>query len=449
MPVRHVLNTLPTANTAKLPSANTTYNGNGRKSVSENSLDVCLLSYRSNPYSGGQGVYVKYLSRELTRQGHSVDVISGQPYPDLPPNVNLIKLPGLNLFESETIFEDFELSFINNPVELFEWLSVLTGGFPEPFTFGRRLLGFFASNAPNYDVIHDNQSLCYGLKTLIKAGYPVVSTIHHPITIDRKLDLKDAKDYAEWLLIRRWYNFLNMQADVAPELDEIICVSESSRRRAIEDFNVDHRNANVVHNGIDSDQFRPLKNINTKPNRIITTASADVPLKGLKFLLKAIDRLREKYPKIELTVVGELKEDGQTEKLINNLNLAKNVSFHSQISHRKMVELYASAAVAVCPSLYEGFGLPAGEAMACEVPVVSTHGGALPEVLGACGEIVEPGNPEALANGIETFLNHPDYRREQAKKSRRRIEDVFDWEKSARQTSHIYRRAIANADNRR
>lgn len=409
-------------------------------------MDVCLLSYRSNPYSGGQGVYVKYLSRELSRRGHSVDVLSGQPYPDLHDSVNLIKLPGLNLYDREERLGAFEPSFLRNATDLFEWFSVNTGGFPEPYTFGRRVLDYFRRQNPEYDVIHDNQSLSYGLLTLRNAGYPVVTTVHHPITIDRNFDLNEAENTGEELLVRRWYNFLNMQSSVAQSLDEIVCVSESSRRRVVEDFRVDRSRTNVVHNGIDTDHFRPMETPEEHPHRIMTTASADVPIKGLKYLLRAVDSLKPDFPELELAVVGELNEEGPTETLIEELDLGETVDFHTHISHRRLVELYASTRVAVCPSLYEGFGLPAGEAMACGLPLVSTRGGALPEVVGPCGRLVEPGNPEKLAEGIRHFLENPGARRREGRKGRRRMLDLFGWDQAAQQTESIYRRAIARAD---
>jgi glycosyltransferase involved in cell wall biosynthesis len=376
-----------------------------------------------------------------------VDVVSGQPYPDLADGVNLIKLPGLNLYEKESRLDAFEPSFFTNPTALFEWLSVTTGGFPEPYTFGRRVVQFLRERNQSYDVIHDNQSLCYSLLALQEAGYPVVSTIHHPITIDRQFDLAEADDAGERLLVRRWYNFLNMQSRVASSLDEIICVSESSRRDVVSDFGVDRSTTSVVHNGIDSDRFRPRNGDENSSQRLITTASADVPLKGLKYLLRSLDTLRDDYPDLKLDVVGELNEGGATEQLIEELDLDDRITFHTHIPHDRLVELYSRACVAVCPSLYEGFGLPAGEAMACGVPLVSTTGGALPEVVGPCGRLVEPGNPEALTRAIRSYLEKPSDRRKDARWGRKRVQEQFQWDRAARQTETIYRRAIRRANH--
>jgi glycosyltransferase involved in cell wall biosynthesis len=374
-------------------------------------------------------------------------VISGQPYPDLPEDVNLVELPGLNLFEGESRFKAFETSLLANPTDLFEWFSVTTGGFPEPYTFGRRVVQFLREQDPDYDVIHDNQSLSHGLLDLQEAGYPVVSTVHHPITIDRRLDLEETENLGKQMLARRWYNFLNMQSTVASSLDEIICVSESSRRRTVSDFGVDRENTNVIHNGIDTDRFRPTSDSIRKGQRLITTASADVPLKGLKYLIEALDDLREEFPNVKLDVVGELNEGDSTESLIDEMNLHDRITFHTHIPHERLVELYSCANVAVCPSLYEGFGLPAGEAMACEVPLVSTTGGALPEVVGPVGRLVEPGNAQALRRDIRFFLENPSARQEHARRGRRRIQQQFRWDRTARQTETIYRRAIRRANH--
>lgn len=415
--------------------------------ASRDSLNVCLLSYRSNPYSGGQGIYVKYLSRELVKRGHDVDVISGKPYPDLDPDVELIRLPGLNLYEREDRFSAFSPKFFTNHNEFYEWFSVLTGGFPEPYTFGQRVMNHLTSSDKEYDIIHDNQSLCSALMSLHDRGYPIVSTIHHPITVDRKLDLDAASDWGEDLLIRRWYSFLAMQGTVARSLPELICVSESSKHRAVEDFGIDSSQASVVYNGIDTELFRPREDIEENPRRVMTTASADVPLKGLQYLLKAISRLKPDFPELELVVVGEPDSGGETESLVDELGLGDSVQFHSEITHERMVELYGSSALAVSPSLYEGFGLPAGEAMACGVPLVSTSGGALPEVVGDAGIVVPPAKPSALSHAIGNLLLNPKKRNTLGNRGRQRILKTFSWEQAARETESIYRKAIKRANH--
>ncbi|WP_254522306.1 glycosyltransferase family 4 protein [Natrinema caseinilyticum] len=403
-------------------------------------LDVCLLSYRSNPYSGGQGVYVKYLSRALTELGHSVDVISGKPYPDLDDGVGLIRLPGENVVDELDRLGQFELSYLRDPLALYEWLSALTGGFPDPYAFGRRVVDYFEEHQPDYDVVHDNQSLCHGLHTLRERGHPVVATVHHPITVDRDAALAAADDWKERLLIRRWYRFLEMQRNVVQDLPHVLTVSESARRHTVADFGADPDAIRVVHNGIDTDLFEPRDRPRDRP-RVMTTVSADVPLKGARYLLEAFADVREDVD-AELVVVGEFDDGGDCDRLISDLGIGDAIETHSEISYDRMVDLYGTADVAVVPSLYEGFGLPAGEALSCGVPVVATTGGALPEVVGDAGVLVEPGDSAALADAVRELLGDGERRRRLGERGRHRIVEEFDWERAARETVRTYHTAI-------
>jgi glycosyltransferase involved in cell wall biosynthesis len=387
-------------------------------------------------------VYVKYLSRALTSLGHEVTVVSGKPYPELPPGVDLVKLPGENIVDEMDRLRAFELSYLYQPRNLYEWLSVLTGGFPDPYTFGERVVDYLADHGDEFDVIHDNQSLCYGLLDLLDRDLPVVATVHHPITVDRDIDLAHADDRTERLLTRRWYSFLRMQRRVVSDLPHVLAVSEATRDRTIADFGADPDAISVVHNGIDTDLFRPRPDVEEVPRRIMTTVSADVPIKGTRYLLEAFASVRREHPDAELAVVGEFNDGGTVESLIADLGIADAITTHSEISYDRMVELYGSAAIAVVPSLYEGFGLPAAEAMACGVPVVSTTGGALPEVVGDAGRQVTPGNADALATAMLELLEDPAERERLGERARERICDRFDWEVAADATVDTYREAI-------
>ncbi|QLK24883.1 glycosyltransferase family 4 protein [Natrinema zhouii] len=407
-------------------------------------LDICLLSYRSNPYSGGQGVYVKYLSRALTDLGHSVDVLSGKPYPDLDDDVRLVKLPGENIVDELDRLGQFNSSYLRDPLALYEWLSALTGGFPDPYVFGRQVVDYFEEHQPAYDIVHDNQSLCHGLHTLRDRGHPVVATVHHPITVDREAALEAADDWTERLLIRRWYRFLRMQREVVRELPHVLTVSESAKHRTVTDFGADPESIRVVHNGIDTELFEPVDRAPASdPDRprVMTTVSADVPLKGARHLLEAFADVRESVD-AELVVVGEFDEGGDCDQLVSELGIADAIETHSEISYERMVELYGSADVAVVPSIYEGFGLPAGEALACGVPVVATTGGGLPEVVGDAGVLVEPGDSDSLAAAVRDLLADDERRRTLGERGRARIVEEFDWERAARETVRTYRSAI-------
>jgi glycosyltransferase involved in cell wall biosynthesis len=413
----------------------------------ERPLRICLLGYRSHPFCGGQGVYIKYLSKALVDAGHSVDVISGAPYPHLDPRVQLIKMPSLNLYEVETRLTAIRRRDFKSFTSIFEWLSTLSGGFPEPYTFGRRVARYFAEHGSQYDLVHDNQSLGFGLLDLQKRGIPTIATIHHPITRDLDIALQAASGWGLRLLIRRWYSFLGMQKKVARKLKHIVTVSAFSRTDIAEAFAVDKEKIELVYNGIDTEEFRPLPEITRKPCRIMTTASADQPLKGLKYLLEAVSQLKPSYPDLNLLVVGKLNPGGGTEKLLKHLDLESSVTFVSGIETSEIVQYYAEASLAVVPSLYEGFGLPAGEAMACAVPVVSTDGGALPEVVGDAGIQVPAGDSKALQKAITLLLDDSDKRERLGQLGRQRILDKFCWNVAARQMLRYYGQVLNHADS--
>ncbi|MDA1073415.1 MAG: glycosyltransferase family 4 protein [Proteobacteria bacterium] len=413
-----------------------------RPAHNDRPLKIALLGYRSNPYSGGQGVYVKFLSRALVEAGHQVDVISGEPYPDLCDEVRLIKLPGLNLYAHDNHVRALRPGHFRSATDLFEYFSTLTGGFPEPYTFGRRLVRQLGTVLQDYDLIHDNQSLCHGLIDLQKRRLPLVCTIHHPITWDRDIALAHASKWGDRLLIRRWHHFLAMQTKVARRLKHIVTVSESSRRDISSAFDLSLDRIAVVYNGIDSETFRPEPAIERKPNQLITTASADAPLKGTQHLIPAFAKLRAHYPDLKLTFIGRPKTGGKTENLIRQYGVGDAIRFVHGISTDQIRALYAESTVAVVPSEYEGFGLPAGEAMACQVPVVSTDGGALPEVVGDAGIIVPVGDVNGLAAGIARFLDDPDLRARQGVQGRQRVQRLFNWERTAQQMTAYYRQVL-------
>jgi glycosyltransferase involved in cell wall biosynthesis len=409
----------------------------------EPKLKICLLGYRSNPYSGGQGIYIKFLSKALVDAGHSVDVISGEPYPELDDSVRLIKLPGLNLFEADNHVTALRPRHLLSYTDFFEWFSMLTGGFPEPYTFGRRLVQYFKQHRPDYDIVHDNQSLCFGTLQLQKMSVPIITTIHHPITSDLRIALQSAETWKLRLLIKRWYSFLKMQKRVVKQLDNLVTVSHASRRDIATDFAIAETKLNIIHNGIDTSVFRPIPAIEPDEFNVMATASADVPLKGLDYLIRAISILANEIPELKLTVLGKLKEDGKTAKLIRQLGLENRIHFYSGLSSQEVAELYAKASCAVVPSIYEGFGLPAGEAMACGVPVITTNGGALPEVVGDAGITVQTRDHIALADAIRTLLGDSNLRRTLAAKGRSRILELFSWEVAASDMLQLYREVVS------
>ena len=395
------------------------------------------MSYRSKPFSGGQGIYVKYLSKALQNLGHEIDVFSGPPYPDLDPRVNLVKIPSLGLYEKKSKFRDVNFSQLLNPINLFEWLSVNSGGFPEPYTFGKRLKKALKHKYNEYDVIHDNQSLAYELLFFQKKK-PLVTTIHHPISMDLAYQLGSTNDFFLKLLMRRWHSFLVMQKFVAKRLNKIVVPSNSSITDISNEFDVDRNKMVRVMNGIDLKIFFPDSITEKIPYRLVTVASADVPLKGLDYLLEALFDLAKIYPDIALSIIGEQKKGGHTERLIKKLNLGDRVKFFSNLTQEDVRKTYCESVLAIIPSLYEGFGFAAIEAMACGVPLISTSGGALPEVIKDAGIIIPPKNSKEIYTSVDFLLSSPDQANHLSKKASERVKTKFSWEVIAKQLEKIY-----------
>jgi len=404
-------------------------------------LKICLLTYRGNPTCGGQGVYIKHLSKALADEGHQVDVISGPPYPHLDDNVRLIPMPSLDLYHPDHLFRPERMSDLANPVNLYEFLNVCTGSFPEPFTFGERVYGYLKNHKNDYDIVHDNQCLSYGIGRLAEKVMPTLVTIHHPITVDRQEDYKVARTLRQKFRVYRWYSFINMQLKVAKKFSHIITVSEFTRKDIAKEFSLDENKFRVVHNGINNEFFYTKQNGPRPENSLIVTNSADTPLKGLNFLLEAVAEIRKKQP-IRLTVIGQPKKDGIIENLVAKLGVSDIVHFTGRIENEEFADYYAKSTIAVVPSLYEGFGIPAAEAMACGVPLISTSGGALPEVVGDAGMIVPPADAKALANAITHLLNAPEERKKYAQAGLARVNSVFSWKKAAQEVVEVYREAI-------
>ena len=319
-------------------------------SLEDRPLNILMPSYRSHPFTGGQGIYMRLVTKAMKSLGHEVEVISGQPYPILDEGVKLTKLPSLDLYSYNNPLEAFNINLFKNKIDLYEWLSHLTGGFSEPYTFGERMADWAKTNFKNYDVVHDNQTLAYGLLKLKEMGLPVVGTIHHPITMDKKIDIKHAETISLKILKWRWYSFLNMQMKVARQLDPIIVVSENTRKDLARDFNIDISKTRKVLHGIDHLTFRPIEKIKRKSNQIITTASADVPLKGLIYLIRAYDLLLKDFPELKLVVIGKLRE-GPTSKELDKKGIREKVKFVSDLTSDEIAQLYAESTIAVSPSV--------------------------------------------------------------------------------------------------
>lgn len=404
-------------------------------------MRVALLSYRSKPHCGGQGVYVRHLSRELAALGHDVEVFSGQPYPELDGGVTLVKVPSLDLYRDDDPFRFPHPREIRDAIDLLELGTMWTAGFPEPLTFSLRVARLLRDRAGEFDVVHDNQCLGYGLLRIADAGLPLVATIHHPITRDRELDLASAPTLRRKITLRRWYGFLRMQARVARRIPTLLTVSKSSEDDIRTAFDIPDGRLRTIPLGVDTEVFAPPSTERVS-GRIVCVASADAPLKGVANLLEAVAKLRTER-QVELVLVTKLAAGGVTEKLIEQLAIGDSVRTVSGIDDGELAELLGSAQVAAVPSLYEGFSLPAVEAMACATPLVASRAGAIPEVVGDAGILVPPGDSEQLAAALARVLDDPAEQSRLGSVARARVLERFSWAAVAARTAQAYRDTVA------
>lgn len=412
----------------------------------DQALRIALLTYRGKPHVGGQGVYVRYLSKALVDLGHHVEVLSGPPYPLLDERVPLIELPSLDIWSDPYPMRKPRIWEWQDWTDLAEHASFSTGNFSEPMAFSLRAWCELRKRRHDFDLIHDNQTLGWGLLKLQHEGWPILETIHHPITVDRKLELEHARTAWERFGKRRWYSFTKMQCRVARRLPRLITVSQSSKNDIAADYRIGVDRLHVVPVGVDPELFSPLSGVARRCGHLVTTASADVPMKGLKYLLEAVAKLRTERH-IELTIIGKRRSDSQANTVMTRLGLEDCVEFVSDVSDSRIVELYSEAELAIVPSLYEGFSLPAIEAMSCGAPLVATTGGALPEVAGVHNEtcfLTEPGDSEALASTIRGALDDPDLRARVGRQGRQRVIEQWSWHRTAARTVDQYRALLAD-----
>jgi glycosyltransferase involved in cell wall biosynthesis len=331
-------------------------------------------------------------------------------------------------------------------VDVEEVVTMWTAGFPEPRTFSRRVLRLLRERADDFDIVHDNQTLGSPLLGVEAAtGLPLVASVHHPISIDRRIELASAPGWKRRLTLRRWYGFVRMQARVARGMRMVLTPSESSRTDVVREFGIDPERARVVLLGVD-DGFVPPTEPRV-PGRILAMASADAPLKGIATLLEAFAKLRTERPELELLLVTKPVAGGRTEGLLDELAIRDHVRFVHGLSDAELVALMGSAELACVPSLYEGFSLPTAELMATATPLVVSRAGAIPEVVGPdglCADLVAPGDVAELVAAVAALLDDPERRARYGAAGRRRVQELFSWRAVAAATAAAYAEAIAD-----
>ena len=406
-------------------------------------LRIAYLTYRGKPHVGGQGVYTRHLTKALVDLGHHVEVFGGQPYPVLDDRITMHKLPSLDIFNDQYPGRLPGYWEIKSWPDFVETARFLTGQFSEPLAFSKRAFRELKPRANDFHLVHDNQCLGWDILKIEKI-IPTVVTLHHPITKDRELEMTHAKNWWKRRSLKRWYSFVDMQGQVASKMPRIVVVSENSITDINKDMGVSLDRMRLVPVGVDPELFKPLPSVQRQQGRLITTASADVALKGLSYLLEAMAQLRAQDRDIRLTIIGKPRP-GHSMDLIESLGLKPFIDFVSGVPDERIVELYAEAELAVVPSLYEGFSLPAIEAMSTGICLVATDGGALPEVTGTDGETVlqcPAADASALAATIARGLDSAELRVRVGAAGRERVVSRWSWRHCAELTVDQYREVL-------
>ena len=426
-------------------------------------MRICLLSYRGNPYAGGQGIYLYHLTRHLAGLGHQVEVIVGAPYPrDLTPWARVHRITNLNLwgrYRREWLPAERPLQMFH-PLNLLEFGLTRLRFFPEPFTFSLRALALLTGllRRRHFDVLHDVQSLGFGNLAMMAFGVPMVTTVHHPLTIDRREAFARDNTFEELYHTAVFFP-VAMQGMVIRRVRRVLTTSQAGKEAIVRDFRVPPERISVVAGGLDTEFFRPpadrgdpAQPVQPRDSRqaaapisapvLLFVGNTDDWKKGAHFLLHALARLPagvtlrivDDAPPVKRLLAGQSRQ----------LGLEARVRFLGKLDDTALREEYRRCTLLVQPSLYEGFGLPAAEAMSCGTPVVVTAVGAVPEVVTPeTGVLVPPGDPEALAAGILSLLNDPQRRKAMGRAGRMRMTQRFEWRVAAEETVEVYRQVIA------
>ncbi|MDI6857384.1 MAG: glycosyltransferase family 4 protein [Dehalococcoidia bacterium] len=415
-------------------------------------MRICYLLHQGNMHSGGQGVYLCHVTREMAALGHEAHVIVGPPRPDTAPGVTVDELETFSLFEvAGTLkFVDFFHSrhpreFLR-PVNFYELGTTRFGMFSNMSAFSLRAYDRLRRVQPErrFDIVHDVQVLGYGTLLIKLSGMPVVANIHHPLAVDRHNAVMQARTVREKLRWIVFYPFI-MQHLVMRRVDKIITGSHNSALSIQKTFSAPASHIEVIHDGVDIDTFRPLEGVEKEPNSILFVGNSEDRNKGARYLLEALHLLSDR-PDIRLTFVdnpkGALK---MVPTLVRRWGLGTRVTFTGRVPTDELVRLYNRAEILVSPSVYEGFGLPAAEAMACGTPVIATTAGAFPEVVAhdETGWLVPPGDAQALADAIRRMMSDPELRARFGEAGRRRIQERFTWRETARKTAALYEEILA------
>ncbi len=414
-------------------------------------MKIAFIMYQGNMFSGGQGIYTYYLTRELARMGHEVHVIAGPPYPETDDAVTLhnVKTESYwSLYHNRRNFmhERHPLTHFH-PVNFYEFASTRIALSSLLLTFSVRAYVKIKELMPEtqFDIVHDNQTLSYGILLMRTLGLPTVATIHHPLSVDLHNSILQSRSIYEMARRYLWFPWI-MQEVTARRMDRIITVSQNTTRAIERMFHVPRELMTCVYNGIDTERFRPLPEVPESPNTILFNTNSEDRNKGAVYLFDALRILRDQGVPFHLIIVDNDRRSLKlAPELVRSYGLSTHVTFIGRVSNEELLNLYNRATILASPSLYEGFGLPAAEAMACEKAVLATTAPAFPEVMehGRTGWLVTPADGPALAEGIQLLLENADLRRRLGKAARQSIIERFNWRKNAEQVLEVYEEAIA------
>ncbi len=415
-------------------------------------LRIAYVAYRGNMNSGGQGIYLWFLAREMARLGHDVQVFVGPPYPDPMPFAKVEELPNQQFWakwvldQKDQIVPKQNPLQVLNPLNFYELAASRIGFLPEPFAFSLRAfrrLTHHLRNDGHFDLVHDVQCLGYGLLGLRALGLPVVTTVHHPLSVDRRASFVRDQSTRDAIGTAKFYP-IGMQAFVARHLDCVLTSSEISARQIVRDYGVQPQRIRNVRNGLDTNLFSPDASVEKSENELLCVGRSADPNKGIATLIEALGHLPDH---VTLTLVDDDSPENQVRRWARDAGVLDRLRLTGRVASEELVHLYRRAAVVVVPSRYEGFGLPAVEAMACGTPVVAARSGALPEVLDLTGGgiLAERDNPLSIAQAIQSLLQNTETRALMAKRGRERVVEKLSWPEIAAATEDVYAEVVARA----
>ena len=405
------------------------------------SLKIAFLSYRSDPFSGGQGIYIKNISEALHNRGHEITIFSGNPLPEVNKAIKVVRIETPGFFETFDSLERLKIftSLEKNRLNFMDFFETFTGTFTEPVFFGERLVKnkYFQETIDEFDIFHDNQSISSYPETVLKK---LVTTLHHPIHVDKEIDLTSEKSFLSRLSIKRWYSFLNFQKKNLKAVKKVISPSLSSKNDICRYFDYPSKNISVIWNGINLDdcKFHQRESFNAN---FVTIISADVPMKNLKTVLKALYLLKQEGINAKLTIVGDLREDNN--KLIDRLGLTKEITYKSKLPRKQLIQSLNNADIGIAPSKYEGFGFPLVEMIATGLPVIVSDKASLPELAGNAGLIFNSSDSNDLKEKMKELIENAALRNKVTENSKLRRDDFFGWDEYAKKLEDLYKEIIS------